>query len=43
MCKKNPPHPPFVKKLISIIEKKKHLDENYVEFYFCMGTVLVIF
>ena len=31
----------FVKFLISIVEKK--LNENYVEFYFSMGTVLVIF
>ena len=36
-----PPPPPFVKILISIIEKK--INENYVEFYFSMGTVLVIF
>ena len=31
----------YVKFLISIIEKK--LNENYVEFDFSMGTVLVIF
>ena len=35
------PSTQFVKLLISIIEKK--LDENYVEFYFSISTVLVIF
>ena len=40
MCKKKTPleRPPFAKFLICIIEKK-----NQVEFYFSMGTVLVIF
>ena len=44
MSKRNPPAPcppPFVKILISIIEKK--VNENFVEFGFRMGTVLVIF
>ena len=36
-----PPPLPFVKILISI--KKKKMNENYVEFDFRMGTVLVIF
>ena len=36
-----PPGPPHVKILISIVKKK--VNENYVEFYFRMGTVLVIF
>ena len=39
----HPPGPPqFVKLLISIVEKKD-LNENYVEFNFSMGIVLVIF
>ena len=39
----NPPalNYPFRKFLISIL--KKILNENYVELYFRMGTVLVIF
>ena len=37
-----PPCPPqCVELLISIVEKKD-LNENYVEFYFSMGIVLVI-
>ena len=47
MCKKTPlalppAPPPFVKILISIVEKT-NLNENYVEFYFRIGTVHVIF
>ena len=42
MCKKTPLAPTFAKILISIIEKK-NLINNYVEFDFSMGTVLVIF
>ena len=42
MSKKNQPtHGPLFKK-ISIVETK-NLNENYVEFDFRMGTVLVIF
>ena len=37
-----PGSPQFVKLLISIVEKKD-LNENYVEFYFSVGIVLVIF
>ena len=33
--------PPYVKILLSIVEKK--INENYVEFDFRMGAVLVIF
>ena len=43
MLPARPPCPPqFVKLLISIVEKKD-LNENYIEFYFSMGIVLVIF
>ena len=47
MSKKNPPvpglplAPPICKTLY--IHHKKKLNENYVKFYFSMGTVLVIF
>ena len=43
MSKKTISYPPeFVKNLISFIEKN-NLNENYVEFDFIMGTVLMIF
>ena len=43
MSPAHPPcHPQFVKLLISIVEKKD-LSKNYVEFYFSMGIVHVIF
>ena len=36
-----PPAHPLVCKIFNIYHRKK--NENYVEFYFSMGTVLVIF
>ena len=42
-----PPHArppgPLIRKKFNILRRKKLINENYVEFYFSMGTVLVIF